>query len=244
VQRRPDGWYALVGLPLTLAPGEYSVDAASGAEGTSKRVTLGFRLQPKDYPVQHVAIRDRRKVTPAPEDLARIAREQQVIDAVKRSWRAEADVDLDFAAPSNGPLSSRFGLRRVFNGEPRAPHGGLDLAVPSGTPVRAAGAGLVTNVGDYFFNGRTVFVDHGQGLITMYCHLSRIDVREGEPVARGQPIGLSGATGRASGPHLHWTVLLNGTAVDPELFLPDAATTPGEAQGLRQATVRPGGPAD
>ncbi|HEX5673933.1 MAG TPA: M23 family metallopeptidase, partial [Azonexus sp.] len=125
----------------------------------------------------------------------------------------------DFALPASGPLSSRFGLRRIFNGQPRNPHAGLDVAVGAGAPVRAPAAGVVANAGDYFFNGNTVFIDHGQGLITAYMHLSRIDVRAGQPVKKGESLGAVGATGRVTGPHLHWAVILNNTPVDPELFL-------------------------
>ena len=107
----------------------------------------------------------------------------------------------------------------MFNGEPRAPHSGLDLAVARGTPIGASAGGRVLAVDDYFFNGRTVFVDHGNGLISMYCHLERIDVHAGDAVRRGQPLGLAGMSGRASGPHLHWSVILNGALVDPELFV-------------------------
>jgi murein DD-endopeptidase MepM/ murein hydrolase activator NlpD len=117
-------------------------------------------------------------------------------------------------------LSSRFGLRRVFNGQPRNPHAGLDVAVGTGAPVRAPADAVVAATGDFFFNGNTVFLDHGQGLITAYMHLSRIDVRPGQRVRRGEPLGAAGATGRVTGAHLHWAVILNGTAVDPELFLP------------------------
>ena len=116
-------------------------------------------------------------------------------------------------------LFSRFGLRRFFNGEARAPHSGLDVAVPRGTPVGSVAPGKVLAVDDYFFNGKTVFVDHGSGLLSMVCHLDRIDVRPGDSVTRGQLLGLSGMTGRASGPHVHWSVVLNGVMVDPALFL-------------------------
>ena len=219
VWQRGDGWYALVGLPLTIEPGVHALRTATAQAAPPREESLRFEVQPKAYPVQHVRIKDKRKVTPPPEDMERIEREQKTIADLKNHWRNEAQVDLAFALPADGPLSSRFGLRRVFNGEPRQPHSGLDVAVAAGTPVRSAAAGRVLNTGDYFFNGSTVFVDHGQGLITMYCHLQRIDVHAGEKLARGQQVGLAGASGRASGPHLHWSVFLNGTAVDPELLI-------------------------
>lgn len=211
---KTDGWFALVGLPLALRPGAYEVEV-SGAAGLERR----FTVADKAYPEQRLTIKDKRKVTPPPEDLERIERERQAVEEIKQRFRDEPGVDLDFRAPADAPLSSRFGLRRVFNGEPRNPHSGLDLAVAAGSQVFAAAAGVVAATGDYFFNGHTVFVDHGQGLITMYCHLGRIDVRPGEAVAKGQRLGLSGMSGRATGPHLHWSVILNRTAVDPELFL-------------------------
>jgi len=216
VTRHGQGWHAVVGLPLALEPGRHALEVADAA---GARRSTSFEVRDKQYPAQHVRIKDKRKVTPAPQDLLRIEGEQRVIAGVKALWRDEPQVDLALALPAQGPLSSRFGLRRIFNGEPRQPHSGLDVAVAAGTPVRSAAAGRVANVGDYFFNGRTVFVDHGQGLITMYCHLARIDVGVGEFLAKGQELGLSGMTGRASGPHLHWSVMLNGTAVDPELLL-------------------------
>jgi len=138
---------------------------------------------------------------------------------MKRHWRDADDIEINFLLPAEGRLARRFGLRRIFNGEPRSPHSGLDVAVPRGTPIKASAQGRVLADDDYFFNGNTVFVDHGNGLISMYCHLDRIDVQAGDAVAQGQRIGLSGMTGRASGPHLHWSVVLNGVMVDPELFL-------------------------
>jgi murein DD-endopeptidase MepM/ murein hydrolase activator NlpD len=220
VARDGDAWFAVVGLPLNLEPGRYSLKVST--DEPDGRRSEPFTVEAKEYPAQHVTIRDKRKVTPSALDMERIEREQKIIAAVKHHWRDEPRPDLALRLPASGPLSSRFGLRRYFNGQARNPHSGLDVAVGSGTPVVAAANGIVANTGDYFFNGNTVFVDHGQGLITMYCHLRRIDVKPGEPVAGGQVVGLSGKTGRASGPHLHWTVMLNGTSVDPELFIGQA----------------------
>lgn len=214
VVREHGHWYALLGIPLDTLPGELEIRVLRGSTVETRPLSVGI----KNYPEQRLTIRDRRKVEPSAEDLARIAREKETTDAVKRRF-AEAMPDTALDLPAKGPLSSRFGLRRVFNGQPRNPHAGLDVAVGTGSPVRAPAAGVVANTGDYFFNGNTVFIDHGQGLITAYMHLSRVDVRHGQPVKHGQILGAVGATGRATGPHLHWSVILNNTPVDPELFL-------------------------
>jgi murein DD-endopeptidase MepM/ murein hydrolase activator NlpD len=208
-------WFALLGIALDTPTGEVEIAVADGSTATVRSITV----RDKRYPEQRLTVRDRRKVDPDPDDLARIAREKERTEALKRRFAPDVP-DTAFALPANGPLSSRFGLRRVFNGQPRNPHAGLDVAVGTGAPVRAPAAGTVADTGDYFFNGNTVFIDHGQGLLTAYMHLSRIDVRPGQVVRRGEVLGAVGATGRVTGPHLHWAVILNGTAVDPELFLP------------------------
>jgi len=208
-------WYAVVGLPLDLKPGDHELSAKFGA---ASRV-LHFAVKHKHYPEQHITLKDNSKVELSEPDQARAAREVVVIKELKRHWSDGADTDLAFAMPVEGRLASRFGLRRFFNGQPRAPHAGLDVAVERGTPVKAGAQGKVLAVDDYFFNGKTVFLDHGNGLITMYCHMDRIDVQTGANVGKGQVLGLSGQTGRATGPHLHWSVVLNGAMVDPELFV-------------------------
>ena len=207
-------WFALLGIPLDTLPGELEISVKNGSTVTVRQVMVGV----KNYPEQRLTIKDKRKVEPNPDDLVRIAKEKEATEAVKRNFAANMP-ETDFLLPSNGPLSSRFGLRRIFNGLSRNPHAGLDVAVGTGAPIKAPADGVVANTGDYFFNGNTVFIDHGQGLISAYMHMSRIDVRYGQPVKKGEILGAVGATGRVTGPHLHWAVILNNTPVDPELFL-------------------------
>ena len=208
-------WVAVLGLALDLPPGSHQLRV--NVRGEEK--ILPFTVSAKNYPEQRITLKDSSKVNLSPADEARAVSEIAVIQELKRHWRDADDIEINFLLPAEGRLASRFGLRRIFNGEPRSPHSGLDVAVPRGTPIKASAQGRVLAVDDYFFNGKTVFVDHGNGLISMYCHLDRIDVQAGDAVAQGQRIGLSGMTGRASGPHLHWSVVLNGVMVDPELFV-------------------------
>jgi hypothetical protein len=209
-------WYAVVGLSLDTTPGSHELRVQMG----DVTKTRDFVVNSKDYPEQHITLKDKGKVELSPADEARAEREIAVITGLKHHWRAARNTDLAFILPVKGELSSQFGLRRFFNGEARSPHAGIDVAVDRGTPVKASARGRVLGVGDYFFNGKTIFLDHGNGLITMYCHLDRIDVKVGETVSKGRRIGLSGQTGRATGPHLHLSVILNGAMVDPELFIP------------------------
>lgn len=204
-------WEALVGLPLSLDPGKHSLTVNDRA--------VSFLVKSKRYAVQHLTIANKRQVDPTPEDLVRINREKEIIDRAFANWSDEPTDDLQFDLPAAGRFSSGFGLRRFFNNEPRQPHSGLDIAAAEGTPITAPASGTVIEIGDYFFNGNTVMIDHGQGLVSMYNHMSRIDVTRGEHLVRGQVIGAVGKTGRVTGPHLHWTVSLNNARVDPMLFL-------------------------
>ena len=210
-----DQWFAVVGLGLNTKPGPHELRI------NTDRATLvhHFTVNPKDYPEQRIKLKDKGKVDLSAKNLKRVMRELKVITGWKKYWREAPETDLDFIVPAEGELSSRFGLRRFFNDKPRNPHAGLDLAVARGTPIMASSAGTVLAADDYFFNGKTVFIDHGNGLITMYCHLDKFKVKAGQMVNKGELIGLSGKTGRATGPHLHWSVMLNGEMVDPELFI-------------------------
>lgn len=220
VVRHRGVWQALVGLPLDIAPGRHHVDF----DTDTGRELRAFAVRPKRYPAQYVTIKNRDKVDPTKAELVRILREQGVISRNLQTW-SDVPAQLTFDLPVRGRFSSRFGLRRFFNDEPRAPHTGLDIAAPEGTPVRAPADGVVIDIGRYFFTGNTVTLDHGQGLVSLYCHLSRVDVRDGERLRRGDKIGEVGMTGRATGPHLHWSVSLNDARVDPMLFLARPATT-------------------
>lgn len=214
-------WTAVVGLALDLPPGSHQLRV----DAIEQQRQVDFVVRPKNYPAQHIRLKDSSKVTLSPADEARAVAEIAEIQLFKRHWRSvggEDAVEAQFVLPANGRLASRFGLRRFFNGEARAPHAGLDVAIPRGTPVKSTARGTVLAVDDYFFNGKTVLVDHGNGLISMVCHLDRIDVQAGDPVSQGQRVGLSGMTGRASGPHLHWSMVLNGVMVDPALFIEHA----------------------
>jgi murein DD-endopeptidase MepM/ murein hydrolase activator NlpD len=158
-------------------------------------------------------------VNPSPENAERIAKEREKVAAALAGFSPDAPATLRLVQPVPGPRSSSFGLRRVFNGESRRPHSGMDIAAPKGTPIKAPLAGRIVDIGEYYFNGGNVMIDHGQGLVTMYCHLSKVRVELGQEVKLGDVIGDVGATGRVTGPHLHWGVALSGAMVDPALFL-------------------------
>ncbi len=216
--RHAEGLLAVLGLGLDVAPGRHTLHIKAGEGSLKPAYDTTFEVKPKFYPAQHLKISSR-FMQPSPEDVQRNERDQIAIARAKTHWSADVPASFTLVIPAKGPLSARFGLRRVLNGKESSSHNGLDVAVGTGTPLRAAAAGRVIATGDYFYSGQSVFVDHGQGFITLYIHMSRIDVKEGDAVERGALLGLSGATGRVTGPHLHWAVLLNGVYVDPELFL-------------------------
>ncbi len=221
VVRAATGWVALVGIPLDTKPGPQI--AQWRPAGALSPHPLEFAVGTKEYEEQRLTVKNPRHVDPSKQDLERIAAERKRIDAALGTFTPGLTPDFVLPAPVPGRRSSSFGLRRFFNDQPRSPHSGMDIAAASGTPIANPAAGRVLDVGDFFFNGNTVFIDHGQGLVTMYCHLSRIDVKPGEEVGAGATLGLVGATGRVTGAHLHWGVALNRALVDPALFLPDAA---------------------
>ncbi|HPQ96123.1 MAG: peptidoglycan DD-metalloendopeptidase family protein [Thiothrix sp.] len=209
-------WVALVGIPLDATPGQQSLQVTNPQSGEG--FSSAFTVRGKHYKTQRLRIHDRNKVTPDEASSQRILAELKVQERLKNHFSAR-EANYDFIKPVSGRDSGRFGSRRIINGQQRSPHSGMDLAVPSGTPVRSTASGTVLYTGNLFFSGNVVYVDHGSGLISMYAHLSNIKVRPGQQLRQGEVLGLSGKTGRATGPHLHWSVYLNGEAVDPALLL-------------------------
>ncbi|MFP3873969.1 MAG: peptidoglycan DD-metalloendopeptidase family protein [Thiohalophilus sp.] len=209
-------WEAVVGIPLSAKAGIHRLKVDNGRNEYHKE----FRVVDKDYKTTHITISDESKVSLSEEDLQRHYREKKQITAAIHSWSERDDVDASFITPVEGRFSSPFGLKRIYNNQDRIRrHTGLDIAAPVGTPIIAPASGTVIRTGDYFFTGNTVFIDHGQGLVTMYCHLDSIDVEEGQHINQSQQLGEVGMTGRVSGPHLHWAVFLNQFKVDPKLFM-------------------------
>jgi murein DD-endopeptidase MepM/ murein hydrolase activator NlpD len=205
-----DTWQALVGIDLDVAPGAYAVAVESGGASTTY-----------DLAVAHRAFRTRRLtvdeafVTPPPSQAERIAREAKLLDRIWSAPPAERRWRGPFVRPVPQPANSAFGTRSIFNGKPRNAHGGADFLSPAGTPVHAPNAGRVAVARDLYFSGNTVVIDHGAGVYSMLAHLSAIDVEEGHDVTAGQVVGRVGATGRVTGPHLHWAVRASGARVDP-----------------------------
>ena len=216
VRRNATGWTAIVGIPLTITPGTQQLEYRNTK---GKRTLLKFNVQVGHYSEQHITLKDQRMVEPNAADLKRIEEDTRRIQAALAHWRDSAITSMTLNPPIAGERSDSFGARRFFNGQPRKPHSGMDIAADSGAPVYASADGVVIETGNYFFNGNTVLIDHGQGLVTMYCHLSRIDTKLGSQVTHGTQIGTVGMTGRVTGPHLHWGVSLNQTFVDPALLL-------------------------
>ncbi|MEN8204809.1 MAG: peptidoglycan DD-metalloendopeptidase family protein [Pseudomonadota bacterium] len=229
VTRNDEHYIAVIGLPLATKSGRHYLKIKN-QQGQSQ--SIGFQVEDKAYEEQHITIKDKRKVNPEKRDMERITRESKQIKSALRHWSVQDDVVVAFRKPVEGPTSSPFGLRRFFNEQARNPHSGLDIAAPEGAPILAPAPGTVLDTGDFFFNGNTVLLDHGQGLVTMYCHMSKIDVEPGQTVESGETLGAVGMTGRVTGPHLHWGVSLNDARVDPVLFLPEEvqASAPAETK--------------
>jgi hypothetical protein len=212
---RPGEWQALVGIDLDTPPGvaRVAVTARSG-DGATLTTVHSLAVVARAFPTRRLRV-DPRFVTPPASALPRIQLEQKRLAALLAVVTPERIWNGPFAPPIDGAAGSNFGARSVFNGTNLTPHRGADFAAPLGAPVRSPNAGRVVLAEDLYYSGTTVVLDHGLGVFSLLAHLSRLDVRSGGVVARGEVVGAVGATGRATGPHLHWTLRIGKAAVDP-----------------------------
>jgi len=209
------GWFALAGVSLETKPGAYGlVLEGRTADGNTVRFEQPFAVGPASYPTVQLTVANK-FTAPSPEQMQQIQQDEQVKQKVFRQTTPEREWTGRFEPPVEAPISDVFGTRRVFNGVTKSVHQGLDYRVPPATPVSAVNRGTVILARPLYFEGNCVVLDHGQGLLSLYLHLSEIAVKEGERVERGQHIGLSGATGRATGPHLHIAVRWQGVYLNP-----------------------------
>jgi murein DD-endopeptidase MepM/ murein hydrolase activator NlpD len=210
-QVEPGGVFgALIGVDLAEKPSRYNLVI----EGTSPPDTRVIDVVPARFGVQELTLPDDQVFLDKPT-LKRVKREKEEILGAMKPVTGKKMWEGEFIYPVHGESSGRFGFRRIINGEPRSPHSGEDFSVPEGTPVKATNSGKVVLVGNYFFTGNSIFVDHGLGCYSMYFHLKEVDVKKGQSVKKGEVIGKVGATGRATGPHLHWGIRLNGARINP-----------------------------
>jgi murein DD-endopeptidase MepM/ murein hydrolase activator NlpD len=214
-------WFALAGVPFETAPGSYALDL-NGERSAGKPLTLSrkFAVARARYPKIEVKLTVEGKFTePNPEQLKQIEEDQKV----KQDYLSRVTPDQEwagaFTAPAHAEISDVFGSQRIFNGKAQRPHFGLDFRVPTGTPVAAMNEGTVLLARRLYYEGNCVVLDHGQGLLTLYLHLSEFKVKEGDAVKKGQTLGLSGGTGRATAPHLHFAVRWRGEYLDPRTLL-------------------------
>jgi len=191
----------------------------TAADGTVETQTLA--ITQRIYQIQHINNLPKNQVEPSAEELKRIQAEQVRIDAARARNTRIAFFAGGFEWPAIGPISGVYGSQRILNGQPRQPHFGVDVAAPLGTPVKAPCGGIVSLADhDLFFTGGTVFLDHGYGLCSLFAHMRKLDVKEGQQLAQGEPVGELGGTGRVTGPHLHWGMYLFKTPIDPQLLVP------------------------
>ena len=217
VRRERGEWVAILGVPLAAQPKTelpIEVERADGA-----RETRVVRVVHRKYATQHLTL-DPGVADFPPEQLSRFEQERDHLRRVLRTFSEQGPASLSLRQPVEGRRSGSFGSRRVINNTPRNPHQGMDISAAEGTPIAATAARRVIDTGNYLFLGNTVVIDHGQGLLSLYSHMSAVDVNLGDAVKAGAAIGKVGMTGRATGPHLHFSVYLNAVAVDPEIFLP------------------------
>lgn len=211
------GQNAIIGIPLAT---ELTAHSVVTRHDNGDTVFHALMVEAKQYPEERITIDNENFVTPPPLDLERIRRETQLMRDVYALFTDHPTVLSPIMMPVEGRISGVFGSRRFFNDQPRNPHSGLDIAAPAGTPIKTPAPAEVSLTGDFFFNGKTVMLDHGGGFVSMMCHLDEIHVKQGDRVDVGDVLGTVGSTGRSTGPHLHWSISLAGDRIDPQDFIP------------------------
>jgi murein DD-endopeptidase MepM/ murein hydrolase activator NlpD len=222
---RGDRAVVLLGVGLATEPGGHSLGVAAKTGDGPAAVTRKVVVKTRAYPEQHLKVA-RKMVHLSKEQLDRHYREKARVREVLDSASAERYWECPFERPVPGAMTSAYGLRRFFNGEPRKPHSGVDLRAAEGAPVKAFASGVTALAGEHYFSGNVVYLDHGQGFVSMYCHLSEIRVEEGRFVSKGEVLGLAGSTGRVTGPHLHFGVGVLGEMIDPLALLDTGCPKP------------------
>lgn len=208
-------WQGLIGIDLDTKPGRYSLALqCTPLKGEPFEGSYALPVRDKKFPSRRLTV-DEKYVTPPPEEEERIRRESRQVEQIFSSVTPRKIWQGSFTAPVEAPAGSSFGRRSILNGKPRSPHTGTDFSADAGTPIKAPGAGTVVLAAELYFSGNTVILDHGMGLYSLFAHLSRYSVQEGDAVKAGDTLGLVGSTGRATGPHLHWSIRLAATRVDP-----------------------------
>ena len=205
---------AVIGISLKEKTGKKHIVAVGG--GVKKH--FYFHVLPKAYKKEFIKLKTNKRVNLSKPDLSRHYKEKAKSKALLKSFNTSLVNDLNFTVPLKGRLSSPFGKKRYFNNVPKAPHSGMDIAAAKGTPIKAAQSGIVSIREEFFFTGNNIYLDHGEGVITLYAHMDAFNVELGDYVQKGDIIGFVGATGRVTGPHLHFGVSLNGNSVNPKLF--------------------------
>jgi len=221
VIQKEESYFAIIGIGLDEKAGKRHIVAVTH----NKKLDFYFQVHPKSYKKEFIKLKSNKRVTLSKVDLSRFHREKAKAKKVLGSFNKTLSSDLDFITPVHGRISSPFGKRRYFNNKPKAPHSGIDIAAKRETPILAAESGYVAISEEFFFNGNTIYIDHGEGVVTLYCHMSKCAAQEGDFVLKGDIIGYVGTTGRSTGPHLHFGVVLNSKSVDPRIFVKDYAGT-------------------
>ena len=210
---------AFVGLDLDLKPGNYYLHVTLlNEDGQQQSKKEQIIVLPKEFPVKKLWV-DEKFVTPPEDSLERIKRESELLSAIYGMYTPMWLGEGEFIIPSEGEMSPNFGERRIFNNQPRSPHSGTDISSPFGADVKTSNSGSVVVANDLYYAGKTVVIDHGLGVFSIYCHFSKINVRIGDQVSKGDVIGEIGATGRVTGPHLHWAFKISGSRVNPLALL-------------------------